>query len=152
MWHDALKLVHVLAAITAVGANLTYSIWIQRAQGDPQVLRFVLHSISFIDRRLANPCYAVVLISGLAMALTLRIPVTTPWLLAALVLYALAALLGVLVLAPTARRQRALLESEDFHSPAYGSLAKKSGRLGFLVMLDVLIIAWLMVFKPPLWG
>lgn len=152
MWFEALKLVHVLAAIAAVGANLTYGIWIQRAQRDPQALRFVLHSISFIDRRLANPCYAVVLVSGLAMALTLEIPVTTPWLLAALVLYALAALLGVLALAPTARRQRALLESEGRHSPDYGSLAKRSGRLGFIVMLDVLIIAWLMVFKPPLWS
>ena len=147
-----LKLIHVLAAIAAVGANLTYVIWRARARREPEVLPFVLRNISLIDQRLANPCYAALLVTGLIMALTLSIPLTTPWLLTAMVLYVLAAVLGIFAYAPAARQQRRLLETEGFESQAYKSLAQRSTRMGILVTIDVLIIVFLMVVKPALWG
>ena len=58
------KWIHVLAAITAVGTNITYGIWIRQASKEPDSLLFVLRIISWIDRRLANPGYALLLVSG----------------------------------------------------------------------------------------
>lgn len=146
------KWLHVLAAITAVGANVTYGVWIRRAATDPSTLPFVLRNISWIDRRIANPCYALLLITGLIMALTIPIPLTTPWLFSALVLYVAAALLGVLAYAPLTRRQLALAESVGLDSPEYKAVASRSTLFGLIVTLDVVIIVFLMVVKPALWG
>jgi uncharacterized membrane protein len=152
MWFGLLKWLHILAAITAVGANFTYGIWIARASKEPQVLPFVLRNISVIDRRVANPCYVLLLLTGVGMALAVRIPLTTPWLLTALILYVLSALLGILAYAPVTRKRREILEKEGFDSPAYRAIAQQGTRLGIAVTLDVVIIVFLMVVKPVLWG
>ncbi|HUI88604.1 MAG TPA: DUF2269 family protein [Anaerolineales bacterium] len=147
-----IKWIHVLSAITAVGANITYGIWIAQASREPKALPFVLRNIKLIDQRLANPCYGLLLLTGLTMAFMTRLPLTTPWLLTALVLYVLAALLGIAAYAPLVRRQIQLLESEGFDSPNYQAVAKQGTRLGVLVTVDVIIIVLLMVVKPMLWG
>ena len=144
------KWVHVLSAITAVGANITYGIWIARASREPKVLPFVLRNIHLIDSRVANPCYGLLLLTGLTMAFALPIPLTTPWLLTALVLYVLAALLGIVLYAPVVRQQIRLLETDGFASPGYRAVATRSTVLGALVTLDVIVIVFLMVVKPPL--
>ncbi len=152
MLFPLIKWIHVLSAITAVGANITYGIWIRQASREPQVLPFVLRNIKMIDRRVANPCYGLLLLTGLTMAFLVRIPLTTPWLLTALILYGIAALSGILFYAPVTRRQVQLLESEGFDSPQYQATAKTGTRLGLLVTLDVILIVYLMVVQPVLWG
>ncbi len=146
------KWIHVLSAITAVGANITYGIWINRASADPGMLPFVLRNISWIDRRVANPAYGLLLITGLIMAFTLPVPLTTPWLLTALVLYVAVALFGVFAYAPLMRRQLSLLETTGSESPDYRVVAGRSTFIGVLVVLIVVFIVFLMVVKPPLWG
>ena len=146
------KWIHVLAAMAAVGASITYGIWIRRASREPKELPFVLRSIKVIDSRLANPCYALLLVTGLIMALSVPIPLTTPWLLTAIVLYLLAALLGILAYAPVVREQLKRLESEGFGSAAYQAVARRASLLGILVTIDVVVIVFLMVVKPALWG
>lgn len=144
------KLIHVLSAITAVGANFTYAIWIARASAEPKFLPFALQNIRWIDRRVANPCYALLLITGLIMAFVLPIPLTTPWLLTSLVLYVAAAILGAVGYAQIMRRQIQILETEGFDSPGYRAIAARSRLFGILVTLDVVIIVFLMVVKPAL--
>jgi uncharacterized membrane protein len=146
-----IKWIHVLAAITAVGANSTYGLWIARASAEPGHLPYVLRNIRLIDNRVANPCYALLLLTGLTMAVLIPIPLTTPWLLIALILYAAAALLGVLAYSPVFKKQIRLLESVGFDSAEYRDVAKQSRLYGILVTLDVAIIVFLMVVKPPLW-
>lgn len=146
------KWIHVLAAIAAVGANITYGIWISRARREPNELPFVLHTINVIDSRLANPCYGLLLLTGLMMAYLVPIPLTTPWLLSAIVLYVLAAFLGVFAYAPTMRDQRKHLETDGFQSPGYQEAARKGTLMGILVTADVILIVLLMVVKPALWS
>ncbi|MGE5074199.1 MAG: DUF2269 family protein [Anaerolineae bacterium] len=146
------KWVHVLSAIIAVGANATYGIWMARASRQPAMLPFVLRSIKLIDDRIANPLYGLILLTGLTMAFILPIPLTTPWLLTALILYAIATVLGLLVFVPVFRRQVELLESEGFDSPKYKSIATQARALGIVVAIIVVIITFLMVVKPALWG
>jgi uncharacterized membrane protein len=151
MFFLLIKWIHVLSAITAVGANITYGIWMARASRQPDVLPFVLRTIKTIDDRVANPLYLLLLITGLTMAFILPIPLTTPWLLTALILYAIATLLGMLVFVPVFRQQIRLLGTEGFQSERYQALARRARILGMLVGIDVLIIIFLMVVKPPLW-
>ncbi len=146
------KWIHVLSAITAVGANITYGIWIGRASRQPDHLPFVLRTIKVIDDRVANPLYALLLLTGLTMAFMLPIPLTTPWLLTALILYGIVLVLGLVVFVPAFRRQIELLDSQGFASPAYQAVAKRGRILGMIVGLIVLIIIFLMVVKPALWG
>ncbi len=150
MFFLLVKCIHVLSAITAVGANITYGIWISRASREPSVLPFVLRNIHLIDRRVANPGYILLLITGLTMAFILPIPLMTPWLRTALVLYVLAAVLGIVFYAPVVRNQIRLLESEGFESPNYQAVARRSSLFGVLVTLDVIVIVFLMVVKPAL--
>ncbi len=147
-----LKWLHVLAAIVAVGANVTYGIWIARASRHPDVLPFTLRSIKLIDDRVANPAYSALLITGLLMVFVVRLSLTTPWLLTALVLYVLVLLVGVLGYTPTLRRQIQLLDSEGFNSPSYQALARRGTLLGIVLALLVVVIVFLMVVKPGLWA
>jgi uncharacterized membrane protein len=146
------KWIHILTAIVAVGANLTYGIWLGRAEREPKALPFVLRNIRWIDRRLANPGYGLLLITGLIMAFLIPIPLTTPWLLTALILYVLAAALGGALYAPAMRAQVRALEEGGFESQEYQAASGRGRTLGIIVTLDVLIIVFLMVVKPALWG
>lgn len=152
MLFSILKWLHVLAAIVAVGANITYGIWIGRASRDPENLPFTLRGVKLIDDRLANPAYGLLLITGLLMVFTLPIPLTTPWILTALILYVLLVLIGLLGYTPTLRRQIQVLDSEGFQSANYQALARRGSLLGAVLAVVVVIIVYLMVVKPGLWS
>lgn len=143
MLYLLLKWVHVLSAIVAVGANLTYGIWIARASRTPNFLPFTLRGIKMIDDRIANPAYGLLLVTGLLMAFTVRLPMTTPWLLTALVLYVLLVLVGLLGYTPTLRRQIQILDSAGFNSPGYQALARRGTILGAVLAVLVIVIVFL---------
>ncbi|HEX8991200.1 MAG TPA: DUF2269 family protein [Anaerolineales bacterium] len=146
-----IKWIHVLSAITAFGANITYGIWITRARREPAVMPFVLHTIKLIDDRVANPLYALLPLTGLTMAFLIPMPLTTPWLTSALILYAITTLLGMAVFVPMFRTQIKLLEGEGFDSPRYQAAATHVAVIGIIVGVAVVMIVFLMVVKPPLW-
>lgn len=153
MLFPIVKWLHILAAIVAVGANITYGVWLARASRQPEVLPFTLRTIKLIDDRMANPAYGFLLLTGLIMVFTVPIPLSrTPWLQVALVFYILLVLLGLLGYTPTLRRQIQLLESEGAASPAYQAMARRGRSIGILLAVVVLIITYLMVVRPQLWG
>jgi uncharacterized membrane protein len=152
MLFPIVKWLHVLAAIIAVGANATYGIWLARASRQPAALSFTLRTIKLIDDRMANPAYALLLLTGLIMVFTVPIPLTTPWLLTSLVLFIVVALLGLLGYTPTLKRQIRLLETEGADSPAYQAMAGRGRTIGIVLAVIVITIVYLMVAKPPLWA
>ena len=152
MLFSILKWIHVLAAIIAVGANATYGIWLARASRSSEVLPFTLRTIKLIDDRLANPAYGLQLLTGLAMAFILPVPLTTPWLLTALVLYAILVLVGLGGYTPTLRRQIQVLDKEGFRSPNYQALSRRGTLIGIVLAILAIAIVFLMVVKPGLWA
>src|SRR5947209_1838377 len=54
-WYTALKTVHILLAITAVGANLMYVVILARAKREPDHLLWATRTVAFIDTRVATP-------------------------------------------------------------------------------------------------
>ena len=147
-----LKTLHILFAIAAVGANFTFRVMLARAARQPDMLMATLRTIRFLDSRLANPAYGLLLISGLAMVFTVPFPLTTPWILTAIILYALVALIGSVLFAPVYRRQIQLAESEGPQSKSYQEMARLGQSLGIAVTLIAVVIVILMVIKPALWG
>jgi uncharacterized membrane protein len=151
MWYTLLKFLHVLAAVVAVGANVTYGIWIVAGSRDPKGLPFALRGIKRIDDRLANPAYGLLLATGILMMLVGGIPVTTSWLITAFVLYVIVVLLGLLGYTPALKRQIALLEGEGAASAAYRAASARGRTLGIALGIITVAIIFLMVFKPVFW-
>ncbi len=151
MLFSLIKYFHILSAITAVGANITYGIWMSRASREPAALPFVLHSIKLIDDRVANPLYAFQLLTGLTMAFIIPIPLTTPWLITALIMYAFATILGMAVFVPLFRHQINVLERDGVGSGRYKRVYTQTAVVGVTVGVLVIMIVFLMVVKPPLW-
>src|SRR6202035_3370675 len=119
------KYIHILSAIVAVGLNISYAIWIIRAQREPTHTTFALKGIKFLDDRIANPAYGVLLVTGLLMVFLLPIPITTLWIVIALILYAVLVVVGLFLYTPTLRSQIKLAEAGDLTSPEFTRLARR---------------------------
>jgi len=147
-----LKFLHVLAAIVAVGTNATYGVLLARAHRDPKHLRHVRESVRALDRTVATPAYALLFITGLLLVWLGPLPITAFWLLSSLILFLLAAALGLWVLTPLTHRQDAALQRHGPDSPEYRRLRARLNRMSGVAALIVLVITYLMVAKPALWG
>lgn len=148
----ALKFLHVLSAIVAVGTNATYGVWLARARRSPAQLPFALKTVKLLDDRLANPAYALLLVTGLAMVFAAPFEITTPWILTSLILYAGLFIIGVAGYTPALREQIRLAEAEGPQGHAYQAVARRGTILGLVLGLTAIVIVYLMVTKPPLWG
>lgn len=148
MLYLILKWLHVLLAIAAIGANITYGVWISRASRKPEVLPFTLRGVKILDDRIANPAYGLLLVTGVALVFVGGWSFTTPWILISLALYVVAVLLGLFGYTPTLRRQIQLAESGSLNSPEYAAVAQRGTILGIILAVVVVAIVFLMVVKP----
>jgi uncharacterized membrane protein len=145
-----LKFIHILAAIVAVGFNISYAVWIIRAQRDPSHTAFALKGIKFIDDRIANPAYGVLLITGIAMVFLIGYKITTLWIDVALVLFVALIVVAATQYTPTLREQVKLAEGGDTTSAEFTRLAKRGQTFGQVLGAIVVLILAMMVFKPTL--
>ena len=148
--YSVLKFFHVLLAIVAVGFNASYGIWLARAAKEPQHAPHVLRGIRFLDDRIANPAYGLLLVLGLAMVWESGIPFSTFWIAASLVLYVVVTVMAVALFSPALRQQVALAEAGRTDSNEYRQVAKRSGAVGRILVVIVVIIVFFMVTKPTL--
>ena len=152
MLYLILKWLHVLLAITAVGANITYGIWLARGARNPEHLAFTVRGIKILDDRIANPAFILLLITGLAMTFAGGIPLSTPWISASITLYVVLVVVGLFGYSPTLRRQVAMAEAGEGGTESYTALARRGLAFGVALAILALTITFLMVVKPPLWG
>lgn len=145
-----LKTLHILAAIAALGANLTYGFLTYKAEQEPQHLSFMLNTIRWIDRKVANRSYIVVLITGLLMVWRNGYSFSSLWIWLSLSLFIVIALTGILIYSPVLKRQIHLAEQQRTTTPEYRVVRLKSTILGVTVTALVIVILVLMVTKPVL--
>ena len=150
MAFSIVKYIHILAAIVAVGFNISYAVWIIRAQRDPAHMSFALKGIKFLDDRIANPAYGLLLLSGLLMVFLVPYPITTFWIDAAVILWVVLVVLAITQYTPTLRNQIKLAEAGDTTSAEFMRLAGRSQLVGQILAVIVLVILAMMVFKPHL--
>ena len=145
-----LKFIHIFSAIVAVGSNITYGLWNALSARDPAHLGFTLKSLKFLDDRIANPAYGVLLLTGLVMVFAGNWRLTSLWILLALVLFVAIAVIGFAVFTPLLRNQIKLVEAGQTTSLEFAALSRRSRIVGPVVGVLVLVILALMVFKPTL--
>jgi uncharacterized membrane protein len=146
----AVLFIHILAAIVAVGFNVSYAVWIIRARRDPAHTAFALKGVKFMDDRIANPAYGVLLVTGLLMVLIGHYSITTLWIDVALILFVVLILVAALVYTPALREQVKLAEAGDTSSGAFMRLGTRGQIAGQALAVIVLVILAMMVFKPTL--
>jgi uncharacterized membrane protein len=140
--------VHILAAIVAVGFNISYAVWIVRSRADPTHTAFALKGVKFIDDRIANPAYGVLLLTGLVMVYLGHYSITTLWIDIALILFVALIVIAAFFYTPALREQVKLAEAGDTSSAEFSRLGSRGQLLGQLMGVIVLVILAMMVFKP----
>jgi uncharacterized membrane protein len=143
-----LKFIHILSAIVAVGANITYGVWNAFAAREPAHLGFALKGIRFLDNRIANPAYGVLLLTGLLMVFVGNLSFTSLWIVVALILFIAVAVLGFAVFTPLLRDQIRMVDAGQTSSPEFEKLSRRSTMLGPVLGVLVVLILVMMVFKP----
>jgi uncharacterized membrane protein len=146
-WYSLLKYLHVLLAITAVGSNIGYGIWKGLAARGPNQEAFVTRGVSFIDNRVANPAYGLLLITGLTLVVVgnwgLR-----GWIITALILFAVLIVIAVGFYARVLRQQLQVIDREGTESPTFKRLEGQATTYGLISLVIVLAIIFMMVVKP----
>jgi uncharacterized membrane protein len=145
-----IKFLHILMAIIAVGFNISYGVWLARAARDPEHEEWAVGGIKILDDRFANPAYGLLLVTGLIMVWIAYPRITDLWIILALILYALAVVLGAVFYSPLLRKQKALLSDGRRDTDEYRRLTNRGRSLGILLAVDVVAIVFLMVTKPTL--
>jgi uncharacterized membrane protein len=148
--YTLIKTLHILFAITAVGMNISYGIWTARAARDSEHLGFALKTIKFVDDRIANPSYGMLLVTGLLMVWVGGLNFKTFWIGGAIVLFVVAVVIGAGFYTPALRKQIEALAAGGAESAEYKAMEARSRMFGILNMLPVLVIIFLMVNKPTL--
>lgn len=149
-FYAVLKFVHVALAIVAIGSNVSYGLWLRRAAREPQHAAHILRGVKVLDDRFAGPAYGLLLVTGFALVVVGDIPLTSFWILAALVLYAGILIGGLFFYTPTLRGQTALAEAGSSDSDEYRRLAKRGTVVGGGLIAFAFAIEFLMVTKPTL--
>jgi hypothetical protein len=146
-WYSLLKFVHVLLAISSVGSNITYAAWNARGAMEPQHLSFALRGIKFLDNRVANPAYGLLLLTGLALVVVGKWGLPG-WIIAALILFVILIVVAVGFYSRVTNRQIQVLETAGESSPAYQQLAGQARLYGIASLVIALVIVFVMVVKP----
>jgi uncharacterized membrane protein len=150
---NTLLIIHILAAIAAFGANISYFVWTRMALNNPSGRAYTLKTISLMERRYVNPSYLVVGITGLALVDRSRVwDFTTPWVLVSMVIFLAVTAIGGALYAPLLRRQIALAEEGDPDSEEYRRLDRKGNIFGLMIAALVVFLIYMMVFHPKFWG
>jgi len=147
-----LKWIHVLAAITALGANLSYIVWIRLGEPSQPNLLFALRGIRFLDSRIANPGYGVVVVTGLLMVWVNKLSLVTSWILIPLILVIAVTVLGIAVYSPALTRQIQAAEADGPTAASYQAASRRALLTGALTTVLVVAIVFVMVVKPVLWS
>jgi uncharacterized membrane protein len=140
------KFLHVLIAIVALGTSAGLGIVLEFYGDHPAHGAFVLRAIARMVAFFVLPGYALMLATGLWMV-DLSWPMTTGWIRAALVLW----VVGIVVLAislAVLRKQIRLFDAEGPASASYRRVSLLGRALGAGVGLVVVVILYLMIFKP----
>ena len=146
-WYTLLKFLHVLLAITAVGSNITYGFWKTLAAREPTNEPFALRGIAFIDRRVANPAYGLLLITGLILLAVGQVGFPG-WVITALILFALLIVVAIGFYSRVVRQQIQVMDKEGVASAAYKRLDGQATTYGIVSLVIALAIVFLMVVKP----
>ena len=149
MLYLTLKYIHVLLAIVAVGFNIAYGLIIGRAKKTGVVeLGFALRTVKVMDDYVANPCYILLLVTGVGMVQVAGYPWKLLWIHMSMALLVVLAALAFGIYTPTLRKLFAALARGGPTDPEFLRLGRRGAMLGGIMGVIVFVIIGLMVYKP----
>ena len=142
---------HILTALVAVGATVSYFFWLRRAVLAPESRSFTLETIRLLERRMVVPAYVIVLLTGLGLIDRAGWAWSTPWLELSILFFLV--LLGLVGFhARVIKGQIALVADGSADSDDYDRAHARGRILLALKVVVIIAMVYLMVFKPALWG
>ena len=102
-------------------------------------MRFALGTVKVMDDYVANPCYLLLLITGVGMVHVAGYPWKLMWIHGSLALLVIIAVLGFGFYTPTLRKQIAVLESRGSSDPEFARLGTRGAILGGIMALMVMV-------------
>jgi uncharacterized membrane protein len=157
MIYPLLLWAHIIGAsvLLGTGAGIAFFMLMAHRSGDPRAIAHVAGTVVIADFLFTTSAVIVQPISGGLLAYTQGWPMTTPWILAALGLYALTGICWLPVVWIQLRLRDLARAAAAGGAPlpvAYHRLFRIWFALGFPAFACVLAIFWLMIAKPALWG
>jgi uncharacterized membrane protein len=149
-WYSLFKAFHVLFAVVWVGGGtlLTILAIIAERSNDPNQIAAVARQAATVGEKLFAPVGLVVLAMGIAMMINTNWGWGTFWIEAGLVGYAASFLIGLLVLAPRAKKLHSAIES---NGPTHPDSIVQIKSIMLIARVDVallLLVVADMVTKP----
>lgn len=151
--YELMKLLHVCAVVLFLGNITTGLFWHRHGArtGDPALLAHTVDGIIRSDRWFTIPGVIVITITGLVAAMVGRIPILgTPWLLWALILFALSGVVFMIWVAPLQKRLLVLARAATFDAAAYRQTALRWEIWGAVALFTPFGALALMLLKPAL--
>lgn len=149
----ALKLIHIVSATLLFGTGIgtAFAMWRADVSGNIEAIAVVSRNVVLADWLFTAPTVVVQLVSGLWLVHVLGIPLSSTWIWLSLVLYGLIGCCWIPVVfiqIRVARLSQHLAASAQPPDDAFRKLMRRWYGLGWPAFLSVLVIFWLMVFKP----
>jgi len=154
MQYFLLKALHIVSVVVFLGNIITGVFWKTHADraGDLRARAQALDGLIKADRVFTSPAAALLLISGVMLALTLHISILgTPWILWALILFGLAGAMFGIFVGPLQKKLLANVRAGlagSWNETEYHALSKAWLRWGVAATAAPLAALILMVFKP----
>ncbi|MGI0119186.1 DUF2269 family protein [Zooshikella sp. RANM57] len=151
-----LKLVHILSSTLLFGTGLGTAFYMWRADRSHNLNTIALTSKNVVlaDWLFTTPAVIIQPVTGLLMLTGVGIPLTTSWVLTSLLLYIVTGLCWLPVVYIQIKVAQLAATALEQHSPlpkTYRKLMTYWYSLGWPAFISVIIIFYLMVFKPDLW-
>ena len=156
MEYLALKWIHILSATLMFGTGLGsafYKFMADRS-GNPEAIAHTNRIVVWADWLFTTPTIILQPITGVLLAFNLGYPLTSSWLVMSIALYVIAGLCWLpvvyLQILMKSLSQSAVMTQSPL-SPDYHRLARAWFWLGVPAFAALVVIYYLMVFKPRLW-
>jgi uncharacterized membrane protein len=151
-----LKTVHIVSSVVLVGTGFGsafYFFFVNRS-GSTEAKAVVSRLVVRADTWFTTPAVIIQPVTGVLLAKMLGFPLTSPWLLSSILLYAVAGACWLPVVWlqwKMSRMAAAAVTNGAAIEPLYERYAVLWERLGYPAFIAMIAVFYLMVNKPPLW-
>lgn len=144
-----LKFIHILSAtvLTGTGIGIAFFMWMVCRSHNAQAIKVVARLVVLADWIFTAPAVVVQFISGVLLMQRLGYSYTSPWFITVLSLFIFIGLCWLPVVY-IQYRLRSLAHNDNVESPAFFRLMRYWTLLGIPAFSSIIVMFWLMIFKP----
>jgi uncharacterized membrane protein len=154
-WYVLIKWTHIISSTVLFGTGAGIAFFFLRAQrtGDARIIATVGRDVVLADLVFTATAVVVQPVTGVTMALMAGYPLSTPWIVVSIALYAFIGCFWMPVVWLQVRMRDLAAEAADNKQPLpmlYEIYYRRWFALGWPAFIGVLVIFYLMVAKPLL--